>query len=233
MQKLMRLVGIAGFAVTAAASQALVIDDFSTGSFSITANSVNPIAEAVRSGSMVGGERDALLGYLFGPLSVNATVNINNGGVQFFNSNSETAGYLILQYDGFDGEVEGDGVLTPGTGLNLDLSMDNAFVFDFRFVDAGLGSNITILTTVVTSTGTFSYTSVVPNGVDIHHFVSFSNFAGADWSNVQSLTFEFTGGPAADFTLDSIRTVGEVPGPAAAIPFLVGWASIRRRRKRR
>lgn len=230
MDKLMRLTGIAGMVVLAAAAQAIIIDDFSSGPYSITANSVNPTAEAVRAGTMAGGQRDALLRWASGPQSLNATVDITGGAVQFFNSGSETTGSLTLQYDGFDGEVE-DGVLNNGTSLGLNLSGDSAFVFDFRFIDAGLGANVTILTTVVSSTGTASFLSTVSNGVGVMHTVDFSNFVGVDWANVQRIEFQFFAPAASDFTLDSIRTVSNIPGPMAAIPFLVGLAGLRKRRR--
>jgi hypothetical protein len=230
MDKLLRLPVIAGLAVLAVGAQAIVIDDFNSGPYSITANSVSPLAEAVRNGTMAGGQRDALLRWLSGPMSVSSVVDISAGGVSFFNSGSETAGSLTLQYDGFDGEIE-DGVLNAGTGLGLDLSGDTEFVFDFRFVDAGLGTNVTILTTVVSATGTASFLSTVPNGVNITHSVAFSNFAGVDFSNVLRIEFTFFAPPASDFTLEAIFTAGVIPGPLAAIPFLVGFASLRRRRR--
>jgi hypothetical protein len=232
MEKLLRLTGIAGLAVLAVAAQAIVIDDFSSGEYSITANSVNPTAEAVTVGTMIGGQRDAFLQYGSGPQSISSSVSIAAGAVSFFNSGSETTGSLILQYDGFDGESASDGVLTNGTSLGANFSGSNAFQFDFRFIDAGLGSNVTILTTVVSSTGTASFLTTVPNGVNVMHQVAFSNFAGVDFSNVQNVTFQFFAPAASDFTLDSIQTVGAVPGPLAAVPFLVGLASLKRRRKR-
>jgi hypothetical protein len=216
--------------VAAALTQAVMIDDFTTGQYNITANSLNPIVEAVRNGSMLGGQRDALLSYTGGPLFVNSTVD--GGGVQFFNGSSETSGSLTLQYDGLDGELETDGVQTPGTGLNGNFSGDDRFVFDFRFVDAGLGGSVMVTTTVVASNGTFVFSSFVSNGMNIQHVQMFSSFGAANWGSVQRLEFTFTGPAASDFTLDHIYTTS-IPGPAAVIPFAVGLATMARRRRSR
>ena len=62
-----------GFAVLSAAmltvaAQAVMIDDFTSGPYTITANSANPVVEAVTPGSMLGGERDVMLQWTGGPL---------------------------------------------------------------------------------------------------------------------------------------------------------------------
>lgn len=230
MYKMRGLVTVSLAVLGVAGAQAVLIDDFSTGPYSITSNSIIPTTEAVRLGSMLGGERDAMLRYLSGPQSVTASVVIGGGGVQFFSEQSETNGSLFLQYDGLDGELEIDGVQTPGTGLGGNFTGSSAFVFDFNFVDAGLGANIQIMTTVVSNTGTASFTSNVANGGGIVHTQNFSNFAGVNFANVQSVTFQFVTPMASDFTLNSIST--GIPGPAAFAPFLVGIATLLKRRKK-
>lgn len=224
-----RLAALAFAAIAASQASAVLIDDFSTGSYSLTSNSIDPITEAVRLGTMLGGERDALLGYTAGPLSVSASVDISGGAVQFFNGSSETSGFLTLQYDGLDGESELDNALTAGTGLGGNFTGSDRFVFDFRFLDAGLAGTVSLTTTVVSSAGTHNFTSFISNGTSFQHQQLFSSFGGANFASVQSVTFMFQGGSASDFTLDSIST--GIPGPAAALPFLVGLASLRRRRK--
>lgn len=202
-------------------AQAIIIDDFSSGAYSITANSVNPSAQALRSGSMVGGWRDAMLSWTSGPNSVNATVDLAAGAVQFFNGDSETSGSLLLSYNGNNGGPP---------SLGLDLSGDDRFLLDFRFVDAGISSNLALTITVVTSTGTFTANSVVANGLNFTHTVMFSDFTGVNWADVQGLSFQFDSGPAGDFTLDNIRT-SSIPGPLAVVPFLIGAGALSRRRR--
>ncbi|HVL40111.1 MAG TPA: PTPA-CTERM sorting domain-containing protein [Fimbriimonadaceae bacterium] len=226
-----RAVGLFALAGAAISAQAIVIDDFTSGAYSITANSVNPQAEAVRNGTMLGGQRDALVQYLSGPLSVTAQVVIGGGGAQFYNEASETNGVLTLQYDGFDGEVE-DGVLNPGTNLGGNFSLGNSFDLFFPFIDAGLGSQVNLTITVVTGGGTATHSANINNGTNIMHSVAFGNFAGVDWSNVQRVDFRFQSPTAADFTLDSIR-VNVIPGPAALLPFLAGMAGLARKRRRK
>ena len=218
---------ISGAVLLAALPQALgqVIDDFSTGAYSVIVNSGSPAAEAVRIGSMLGGERDALLLHTGGPQSVTAIVD--GGQVQFFNADSQTSGTLILQYDGLDGEVE-DGTLSNGALLNANLSGANAFIYNFRFVNTGINPTLMVTTTVTTSSGSFTDSLTVPSSgvASISH--SFADFAGADFSDVRRLDFTFTGGPAADFTLMDIST-SPIPGPAAALAFAVGLVGRKRR----
>lgn len=230
MNRSYRASALAIFALAAGAAQAILIDDFTSGPYSITANSVLPRAEAVRAGTMLGGERDALLEWMGGPQGVSASVVIGGGGAQFYNESSESNGRLTLQYDGFDGELETDGVQTPGSGLATNFSGDTQFDLFFRFVDAGLGANVAVTITVVSATGSSTFTSFIANGVNIMHSVAFSNFVGVDFANVQRLEFSFTSPAASDFTLDYIQSSSSIPGPAAAIPFAVGaFTAVRRR----
>lgn len=212
-------------ALIATAAMGQIIDDFSTGPYSITANAGSPSVEAVRVGTMMGGERDALIAYISGPLGTNATVD--SGMVQFFASDSQTMGALTLQYDGMDGEVE-NGVLNPGSNLGANMSGANAFLFDFRFVNAGIASSMQVMTTVVTATGTFSDTVAVPEGTNVMVAQPFSSFGAADFSDVRRVEFTFSGPAATDFTLRSIG-LQTIPGPSAALPFLIGLLGRRRR----
>jgi hypothetical protein len=221
-------IGLLTVVAASSAAHAVTIDDFSSGTYSIVASAATPTAEAVRAGSMVGAERDALLTYTSGPLTVAAVVDA--GAVQFFHSDTQTEGSLTLQYDGVDGELE-DGVLSNGSNLNANLSSDNGFLFDFRFLDAGLGSTLTVETTVQASNGAFTAVSSVPEGLNVQFVQDFSLFGAADFSDVRRIDFTFTGAAGTDFTLDSIRTTSSpIPGPAAGIAFLIGFAGRQRRR---
>ncbi|HVL38964.1 MAG TPA: hypothetical protein VM328_06185 [Fimbriimonadaceae bacterium] len=227
-------------AATALPAGAVTIDNFTQGTYALTANSIMPAVEAVRTGStsaIAGGQRDALLRWFSGPLNVSAIVT--GGAAQFFNSDSQTAGGLVLQYDGFDGEVE-DGVLNNGSNLGLNLAGDDGIELRFRFLEAGLAGGMSILTTIQSAQGTASHTSFAANGTNFNHFIAFSNFAGVDFTTVQRIQFEFTGTQATDFTLTGIFTMpsgsggGDViPGPAAVLPFAAGvFAALRKRRQR-
>lgn len=224
--KFLGLVAVVG---AAAAAQPVMIDDFSTGTYSLVANSANPNREAVRLGLMLGFQRDALLQYMGGPLTVSSSVG--SGAVQFFNSDSQTQGALTLQYDGIDFEIE-NGVLNNDNNLNVNLSNSNAFKFDFRFVDPGLATSMTVTTSVLASNGLFTHTMTIPEGTNFSVLQSFANFGGANFSHVRRLDFKFSGPAATDFTLDAISTVENViPGPAAIGAFLIGLAPRLRRRK--
>jgi hypothetical protein len=217
--------------VTCANAHALTIDDFSQGTYSLVVNGATPRAEAVRNGAaivMAGGQRDAMLEYVSGPLTVSAIVN--NGGVNFVNTDSQTAGRLYLQYDGADGELETDLVQTAGTGLGLNLSSSNGFIFNFRFLNGGLQNPVSVTINVVSSNGTFSHTSNVVSGNLIMHSVMFSSFGGANFSDVRRLDFIFDAPASADFTLDSIIT-NPVPEPATMLALGGGLVLFLRRRR--
>lgn len=223
------LVGVLALAVSA---QAVIIDDFTQGTYSLVADAGSPRAEAVRNGiaaSLAGGQRDTMLEYVSGPLTVSA--NLGSGGVHFFNADSQTSGLLYLQYDGADGEVETDLVQTPGTGLGLNLSTEMAFLLDFRFVNGGLASPLSVTITVTSSNGSFSHTSNIASGTLVLHSVSFANFANANFSDVQRLDFVFNAPASADFTLDLISTQ-PIPEPASLAVLGLGAAALIRRRRK-
>lgn len=218
----------------AAVSGAIVIDDFSAGTYSMYVNSSTTRLEAVRlgpSGAILGGERDAMVEYTGGPRGVEAVVSA--GGMQFVNNESETSGALYLQYDGIDGEIETD-FMQSGSSMSpaANLSGSVAFVFRLPFVNNGLFSPVSIVTTVTTSSGSYSDTSFLPEGVSLTHVVPFANFGGADFSDVRRLDFIFIGPAAADFTLDSITTQ-PVPEPATAAVALSGIALLSRKLRSR
>src|SRR5688572_29262781 len=152
MSKALRALSALAIVATVGSAQAVLIDDFTSGAYSITSNSISPVNEAVRLGTMLGGERDVLLQYNNGPQSVSAQVIIGGGGAQFYNEGTETNGTLTLQYDGLDGETE-NGVLNTGTNLGANFSGDTQFEMFFPFIDAGLGAQVTVTITVISNTG--------------------------------------------------------------------------------
>jgi hypothetical protein len=225
-----RAMAIAAMAVALPASAtAIVIDDFSSGTYSIFANSATPNAEAVRVGpgsSLLGTQRDVLLQYLNGFNSIQADVT---GGFQYMNNDSETGGAMTLQYDGIDGELESDFALTNGSSLGANFSADDGFKLIFPFVNGGLSAPLSLTITVATSSGTFSNTSNIAAGTNIVHIVAFTNFAGANFSDVQRLDFRFNAPASADFTLNTISTA---PEPATMAGLCAGLLVLIRRRKR-
>lgn len=215
-------------ALPALAQPVVVIDDFSSGFFNITANSGTPIVEAVRAGGMIGGERDALLQWMAGPQSIRAEVA---NGVHFLNSDSQTSGTLFLQYDGFDGEIEGDLTQTDGTALAADLSGENRLQYSFDFVDDGFGgADLNVATTIVSSAGTATVVTAVDEGMNIVMFQNFSSFTGVDFSDVDRIEVELRGATSSDFTLNDISAV---PEPASlAVLAMAGGLLMRQKRRR-
>jgi len=220
-------------AVTAAAAgrTAILIDDFNSGDYSIVASNSVKKVEAVRAGSMIGGQRDVLLEHLNGPLTVSSIV-MGGLSVSFFNSDSQTRGRLTVQYDGFDGELETDLVQTNGMGLNHNFSNEYAIYLMFPFVNASMGQDVSVTARLITNTGTLSLTKLVGQGYNKLLTMPLSSFTGVgNLTNVRRIEFVFSGPPSADFTLDRIAT--NVPGPAALLPFLAGAMGLARRRRTR
>lgn len=92
--------------------------------------------------------------------------------------------------------------------------------------------------TVVTGSGTYTYTEDLI-GLGFDPKLRFSEFGGADFSDVQTITFGIsTDGAqydaALDGTLNSIQLVGAVPLPAGGVLLiggLAGLGALRRRKK--
>jgi len=232
MLNLGRCVVLGVASAAACLSQAVVlIDDFSTGAYSLEVSPSSTVAEAVRAGSMLGGERDALLRHISGPVGISSVV-LPGGLVVFYSSGSQTAGVLSLQYDGQDGESESDGVFTNGTGLNLDLSPLSHFQLQFAFLDTGISPTLSVQVHVVSASGTLSGGFFVPEGAPTA-LLPFASLTGSGTlTGVQRIQFDFAASAAADFTLSSISAV---PVPPLLVPFGLATLALmaRGRRSRR
>jgi len=241
-RSLIRFSAFAGLAFAAVSANAIVIiDDFVDGDYNITAR--NPAfggptqLTAIRSGSMITGERDVFLEWLSSgtppnPAGVNSIVS---GGfsASFYSEGSGETGRVTLQYDAAGDEVDGPGPLTnTALATTIDLSADLGFQFFFPFINDGNGGPIQLEVRLYSAAGILAGTSYVGQGTNVLHFVSFGSLAGpGDLTAINRIEFTFTGQAGSDFTLDYIRTA--VPGPAALLPFAAGMLGVARRRRNR
>jgi uncharacterized repeat protein (TIGR01451 family) len=112
-----------------------VIDPFSGGAQSLTADSVTPVAnDSAADASIVGGERDIRLNYSSGIQAVQLDI-IPSISTLSFSSNLQVLGNALLQYDGVDGSSTLNatglgGITLNGTdsraGIQLSTRGDNA-----------------------------------------------------------------------------------------------------------
>ncbi len=214
----------------AAVSQAVVIDDFSSGPHS--GSLVSGWTEAYQAGSMLGGSRlirydvltdsDAYGGGVGGPA---VSVDLGDGRA-IVSSGALAQASFSLQY----GYVpEGDGYAVGD--MVTDLSGDSAFRLSFLANDLPMEVRV-----YASDTGWMSAMAlvVVPGGqtspftVEIP-YADFNNTI--DWTNIRDLDFGFELSRSGDFAITKLETVPE-PASIAALA-LGGAAFISRRRRNR
>lgn len=225
MKKLILL----GLLAAAGSAHALMIDDFTTGSFSQSISHVgNPGWIGSQTGSMLGGERDAGIYIESNPLGVNATIAagsgflVNSGGTML-------SAHFGVQYDGIGDETDSSTPFNSGPGLGgVDFSADNAFQLNFIANDEDLAGYIQVYD-LDGNVSQVLYTVAGGQMSPFSYTVAFSDFSGnADFSSINSITFIWSTSPSGDFALSSIESV---PEPATMAILGIGAAALIRRRR--
>lgn len=221
-----RIAFLATLAV-AGSAHAIVIDDFTTGSFSQDLTTGSWVGS--QAGSMLGGERDAGFVVLDNPQSVNVHMEAGSG---FYvgAGGSQAMAEFGLDYDGAGDEIDNTAPFEYGPGLTgFGLSASESVRISFLANDQDLTVNVFALSGQ--GTGTSSSTTIVAGGQTSPFDVdfSFASFTGnADLSNIDRLVIVFDTSPSGDFALSQVSTV---PEPASmAILGLGALGLIRRRR---
>lgn len=212
MRKLLVLIAAAGAGF---ANAQHTIDDFSSGPYNVTIFSGSDFN--TEAGTMDGGNRGNTLTVESNPLNQPLNLDIGSGGLSVINSGTLTDGKLLLEYG------------TYGSDLNDNLSGFDRFRINFLANDNPMKVTITVSTT---GGGTSSMMKSVAGG-QFSAFTEdflFSGFAGgANFSDLDKISFLFDSSASGDFAVDSLQAV---PEPATMAALAVGLSLIARRRRK-
>jgi hypothetical protein len=131
-------------ALTVPASAIVVIDNFTQGAADLElGGSVGAVEAQQTIGNVPGGQRDVILRITSNPFQRTARFEIApSQGMSFYSSGPGVVGGVGLDYDGIEVENLSDEQQTPGPGMNLNLSGENAFRFVFQFADLGVNVRV-------------------------------------------------------------------------------------------
>lgn len=179
--------------LAAGSAHALVIDDFDGSPQSVAA----PGSDTVAYAGAIGGFRMIDISSA-GVLGATAAV-LTPGG---FYSHSADALTSAISTVTWDANGAGLGGIDFVEGL-----VNNVFQFEILSIDQGNIDLILSVTDTSANSDSFTFSNA---GVGTQT-VAFSNFAGVDFTMVDFLSLEVSGGQASDLTLDMLATSGDTP----------------------
>ncbi|MBV6457733.1 MAG: hypothetical protein HONBIEJF_00852 [Fimbriimonadaceae bacterium] len=216
MKKTILLAGI----LVSAASQAIVIDDFTQGPYAVSLQSGSDL-NFEAAANVPGGVRGTYVEVLSNPQNQFLDFSISNGFA--ISSNGNRVRSLVQSGYGFD--LAGN---TADLNWNL-ASQATDIAVNFDFNDLDLSMNIYIITN---GSGT-SVANVNVAGNQLNTFqvlVPLANFVGTgDVNDVDQLVFEFINDASGDYALASFEAV---PEPASIAAVGLGLAALARRRRK-
>jgi hypothetical protein len=199
-------------AMVAVCSQALVLDDFTTGPYSVSIQS--GFDQALQNGAMIGGQRSTYVEVQSNPLNQYLDFMITNG-FQLTSSGTLVDAYTKIGYG-------------ATADLNANLAGYNAF--KVRVISNDLPMNMAV--TLSSSTGNQSETVavVVPNGTFFDVLVPFSLFTSFNqFQDVDKISFGLDSVTNGDFALAGFEAV---PEPATLLALGTGAAILFARRRK-
>ncbi|MEI7576314.1 MAG: PEP-CTERM sorting domain-containing protein [Armatimonadota bacterium] len=209
----------------AAASQAFVLDDFSTGSFNSGYFSSGSVNAWVNASGAQGGNRFLSSTITANPLGGDARARVVTvAGIYSVGTESQVDIVSRLGY-GF-----ANSSLTPASNpLNTDLSLNPKLDLVFDSNDVAQPVTATIYTNGGANTHTLTLNApggIVPSSPQSLVF-DFTSVAGL-LTDVDAIVFDFDPSAGGDF---SLTTVQAVPEPASIAVLGLGIAALKRRRK--
>jgi hypothetical protein len=204
-------------------ANAVLIDDFTTGPYSVSIQSGTDVAfqDAVVPGDV----RHTYLEVLDNDLNQWLDFTIGDGfeiisGGSRLQARVET-GYGFVD-DGAGGAAEDD--------LNLDLGLQNDFVVGFDNNDRDLLLEVHVCGIDGAGHSMASTTVLGDQFIPFYVVVPFGDFGGTiDWTDVDQIVFAFETSPSGDFALTDLTVV---PEPASLAALGLGLAALIARRRR-
>jgi hypothetical protein len=213
---------VVGIALSSFAFPVIVIDDFTSGSFSYSRSSVGTSSARVP-GTMLGGTRWTLSNVTSNPSGSVLNVNVGSGAANF------VAGDGLVHVS----DVRYGYNLSGGLAdLNVDLTAGglNGFKISFLENSGNLNLLVQMRRTVGAGAQWGSHAIVVgPSASPFDVFVPYSVFGSLNLTDVDQVIFRFTNQPGEDYKLGRIEAV---PEPATLAALGLGVAALIRRRRR-
>ena len=211
MKNIISSVLVAGSMVLASGVQAASIDDFNgAGTLIVEADGSQTAAYS----NAIGGSRtDSIT--KSGPLGASAGVLVPPG-VFAHSADVLTSAETTITWD------------ANGTGLGgVDINegrVFSVFSFDVLSIDQG---NVDLTFVVKDTLGNMASAVLAGIGTGLQS-VAFNEFAGIDFTTIDSIALMISGGEASDLVIDNLKTV---PTPASMILVLIGLAAFSMNRK--
>jgi hypothetical protein len=204
--------GIAALGSVRAAD--IIIDNFQFDSIVLSLDHTDIVGGSnVAVSGVIGGHRFATLSQTSGGDATHlSNLDINNGGSGFasYSSADGVSGSWSLQYGSTD-------------DLNVNLTADGNWRFALEFLGADLAGTVTI-TVITTGVGVSSYTLPVSPTFGTTLYADFSSFTGsANFSNVDTIIYEFNTPTAADWRVEILSVV---PEPTTSALFAVAGMAV-------
>lgn len=224
----LRVYAALGAIAVAGAAHAFVIDDFTTGAYSVTLVTPGSTDTAFRGANVLGGIRTTRLTVESNPLFREITLDVGN---HFAISDSGTLADSHVRVGYGYAEAPGGGLQV--NELNLDLSGQSAFLVDFLANDLNNDVTVYIGTWNGSSLNLSTVSAVaIGDGGAAPSTLSLptSGLSGtASLSNVDVLVFQFDNQASGDFALSGFAAV---PEPASMMAIGIGITGLIARRRR-
>ncbi len=225
--KATRLIILGLAAATVAGAQAVVLDDFTTGAYSVEIGpAVGSSDLHFQAASVIGGIRATYLKILQNPR--NGKLAMQTGPIDGFGFHSVAADNRLVGFTQL-----GYGFSTSSVGsnpLNANWSGLNKLNVNFDSNDLDLSMMVTVVSNVEGSFNFIQTSRTVLGGRPATAFTESFDLSGlAQRNDVDAVLLEFTTSPGGDFALTSVEAV---PEPASIAAIALGALGILGRRRK-